>query len=442
MRRAITLLVLISALGVVASVFGQGPGFGGKPEVFEPILIVDWAAFQSDQPDKTHLELYYQIYNFGLQFVPDGREFVASYEITVLVFDDDGDQTSSYDRSRQVRAASLAQTKSRHDYRTSQVNLDLLPGKYSVRFALTDQGSKAVVNRVVKVTLPDFTDNRPALSGVEFAQSTGQKSDSDGVFDKGKLVVVPSVSRAFGGEDDKRLLFYVELYQGSDSLERMVVETIVRQRARGMVYRDTLHVTMDNPMNCQLREISLADMPPGDYELTVTLYGRRMKKLMDRTEPFSILWTQEALLKLDWKTAIGQLSYIASSTELSRIKKATSYEDRRAAFDAFWTQRDPTVGTAENEAKREFYRRINVANRQFSGLRREGWKCDRGRIYIINGEPDQIDDEPYSPNTVPYQIWHYYREGKYRRFVFVDKNEDGDYRLEYPYDGLNQRPDF
>lgn len=47
-----------------------------------------------------------------------------------------------------------------------------------------------------------------------------------------------------------------------------------------------------------------------------------------------------------------------------------------------------------------------------------------------------------SPDALPYQIWHYYREGAYRRFTFVDENEDGDYRLQFPYDGLNQRPDF
>ncbi|MCH7812627.1 MAG: GWxTD domain-containing protein [Planctomycetes bacterium] len=74
--------------------------------------------------------------------------------------------------------------------------------------------------------------------------------------------------------------------------------------------------------------------------------------------------------------------------------------------------------------------------------RREGWETDRGRIYIIYGHPDQLEDWPYSPNARPYQEWHYYRDGRYKRFLFIDKNEDGEYRLAYPYDGLYQRPDF
>lgn len=421
----------------------QGPGFGGKSESFEPILQVDWAAFRGAEPGKTHLELYYQVYNFGLQFIPEGKEFVASYEITAVVFDDDGAQVSSYERDRQVRVATEVQTRSRYDYRTSQVNLDLPPGKYNVRFGLTDKGTSGVINRVMKVELPEFKGSQPRLSSIEFAQTTAEKqSDSDGVFDKEDRAIVPSVSRVYSGTEDKRLLFYFDLYAGTDTSENVVLETALRHDSRGLVFRDTVHLTLNEPVKHRLREVPIVDMVPGDYELTVVLFGRRMKKLDDRTEPFSIMWSEEALLKLDWKTALSQLSYIASSGELKDVKKAKSFEERKAAYEAFWEKRDPSVGTPDNEFKREFYRRVNVANRHFARMRREGWQSDRGRIFIIYGEPDQLDDEPYSPSYPPYQVWHYYREGRYRRFVFVDKDQDGDYRLQFPFDGLNQRPDF
>ena len=83
-----------------------------------------------------------------------------------------------------------------------------------------------------------------------------------------------------------------------------------------------------------------------------------------------------------------------------------------------------------------------MANRMFTIMNLDGWRTDRGRILITFGEPDQIDDYPFVANRWPYQEWHYYQQGRYRKFVFVDINEDGDYRLQYPYDGLNQRPDF
>ncbi|MBI5265820.1 MAG: GWxTD domain-containing protein [candidate division Zixibacteria bacterium] len=442
MKRRLFSITVLLVLVVSAGVCAQGPGFGGKAEIFEPILLVDWAAFRSTQPDKSHLELFYQVYNFGLQFVPDGKEFVASYEVTALVFDNDGNQVSSYERDRQIRVATLDQTRSRYDFRTSQVNLDLPPGKYNVRFALTDKGSKAVINRMVKVELRSFKGTQPQVSSLEFVQSSAPKPDSAGVFDKGQLVVVPSVSRAFSGSDDKRMAFYVEVYGRPDSSEPLILQTVLRHHSRGQVYRDTQRVVIDEPVERLLKEISIVDLVPGDYDMTLTAFGRRLKKIDEISGTFTVTWSQEALLKLDWKTALGQLGYIASSNELSQIKKAKTYDERKAAFDAFWEKHDLSPGTPDNEFKREFYRRVNIANRQFSGMRREGWRTDRGRVFIINGEPDEIEDEPYSPNYPPYQVWHYYREGRYRRFVFVDKNEDGDYRLQFPYDGLNQRPDF
>ena len=124
------------------------------------------------------------------------------------------------------------------------------------------------------------------------------------------------------------------------------------------------------------------------------------------------------------------------------MKKIEGYEDRIKAFNEFWLSHDPTPGTPENEVKIAFYGRVRIANENFGVMRRPGWKTDRGRIFIEFGPPDHLVDVPFSPESRPYQVWHYTSIGPYRRFLFIDENSDGDYRLQYPYDGLNQRPDF
>ena len=83
-----------------------------------------------------------------------------------------------------------------------------------------------------------------------------------------------------------------------------------------------------------------------------------------------------------------------------------------------------------------------MANANYGFLRRQGWETDRGRILVIYGVPDQIEDYPFALETYPSQVWHYYRKGRYRKFIFIDDNHDGDYRLQYPYDGLGINPDF
>ncbi|MCJ7586890.1 MAG: GWxTD domain-containing protein, partial [Candidatus Aminicenantes bacterium] len=83
--------------------------------------------------------------------------------------------------------------------------------------------------------------------------------------------------------------------------------------------------------------------------------------------------------------------YIITATERSVFLKLQTDRERELFIAAFWKQRDPTPGTPENEFKTEHFRRIAYANQQ---LGREGavpgWKTDRGRMYILLGEPLEI----------------------------------------------------
>jgi GWxTD domain-containing protein len=120
---------------------------------------------------------------------------------------------------------------------------------------------------------------------------------------------------------------------------------------------------------------------------------------------------------------------------MKAFKKAVTPDEKLRLWNDFWLKRDPTPGTPENEAKREYYRRIEYANVHFSILRKEGWLTDRGMVYITYGEPDQIEDHPFDIDSKAYQIWDYYQASDVRRFLFIDEWGDGDYRLQYPYDG-------
>ncbi|MCK4462311.1 MAG: GWxTD domain-containing protein, partial [candidate division Zixibacteria bacterium] len=288
------------------------------------------------------------------------------------------------------------------------------------------------------------TKNRkPTLSDIEFVMTARHNSQDSSVFSKGNLTVVPLVSREFSSDLNRnRLLYYLEIYQGSDSDESVFVEATVRRRWGSMVYRDSMTVSLEASVVRQLREISLDSLAPGDYTLELRLRGRRHKKLDERVTGFSIAWTQDAMLRSDYGSTLNLIGLIAEPNEISKLGKLKTYEERFDGITEFWLRRDPTPGTSTNEVRQEFFRRVRFVNRAYSFMRQQGWRTDRGRIYIKHGEPDEIDDYPFAPNSHPYQEWHYYRDGRYRRFTFVDENEDGDYRLVYPYDGLYMRPDF
>ncbi|MFN7974416.1 MAG: GWxTD domain-containing protein [Acidobacteriota bacterium] len=58
------------------------------------------------------------------------------------------------------------------------------------------------------------------------------------------------------------------------------------------------------------------------------------------------------------------------------------------AFEAlFWARRDPTPGTARNEFREEYARRLAYADGHFGTARQQGRKSDRGRVYCLLGAP-------------------------------------------------------
>ncbi len=118
------------------------------------------------------------------------------------------------------------------------------------------------------------------------------------------------------------------------------------------------------------------------------------------------------------------VAYIITEEEKQAFKRLSTDEERENFIENFWARRDPTPDTEENEYKEEHYRRIAYANDMFSsGV--QGWRTDRGRIYITFGPPDDKETHPSggtynrpreegggSTSTYPFEQWHYrYLEG-------------------------------
>lgn len=136
--------------------------------------------------------------------------------------------------------------------------------------------------------------------------------------------------------------------------------------------------------------------------------------------------------------------YIISAEERNAFLHLQTNEEREQFIEAFWQRRNPDPDSADNAFKDEHYRRIAYANEHYAaGL--PGWKSDRGRIYIVWGPPDNIDEHPTGGNyerpadegggetsTFPFEDWHYkYLEGIGENIdlEFVDTTMSGEYHF-------------
>ena len=85
------------------------------------------------------------------------------------------------------------------------------------------------------------------------------------------------------------------------------------------------------------------------------------------------------------ETMIPPLAYLASAEEMYRMKAA----DRpKSALDDFWISCGGNIDKAR-ELIRIYYTRVLYSNYYFTSYK-EGWRTERGMIYIIYGPPDKV----------------------------------------------------
>ena len=118
--------------------------------------------------------------------------------------------------------------------------------------------------------------------------------------------------------------------------------------------------------------------------------------------------------------------YIITPQEKRAFLSLKTDEERNQFVEAFWRRRDPNLDTDQNEFRDEHYARIAHANHNFAFGQVPGWRTDRGRIFILHGQPDQVQ------KTSAGEVWTYrYIQGigAIVSFQFVETKGTGDYHL-------------
>ena len=128
------------------------------------------------------------------------------------------------------------------------------------------------------------------------------------------------------------------------------------------------------------------------FIFALTLYSKQNPDLPEK----HTIWIKEEVV------------YIITPKEKEVFYKLENDRERELFIEEFWRQRDPTPGTPRNEFKEEHGRRIEYADKKFGRATPvDGWRTDRGRIYITLGRPYQM--QRYATLDVhPIEIWYYH----------------------------------
>jgi GWxTD domain-containing protein len=154
---------------------------------------------------------------------------------------------------------------------------------------------------------------------------------------------------------------------------------------------------------------------------------------------FQDMFAQKTQLPAQYKKWLEEEAvYIITPVERDVFLKLQTDRERDLFINAFWKHRDPTPNTPDNEFKTEHYRRINYANHFYGrSSPMPGWRTARGRIYIILGEPNDIQRFEGKSGIYPTEIWFYQNKADLGlppgfNIVFFQHGGLGDYELYSP----------
>jgi len=189
-----------------------------------------------------------------------------------------------------------------------------------------------------------------------------------------------------------------------------------------LIHSDRLEKRAEDRVTREIIALSLNDTKIGNYFFRVEiLIGDRR---FERYVPFTIRWRDDTAEISSLDEAINNLVYLVDSTDSLSTVLNYDQKSKREWFQTFWGKLN-SEGDDKNILMDEYYRRVNFSNVNFSAGMREGWKSDRGQIFIIFGEPDEIQKYEYARNVKPYEVWVYYGRGRQFIFDYIA----GDYKL-------------
>jgi GWxTD domain-containing protein len=380
----------------------------------------EYLDFKSEQANKTRVDVFLQIPYNEVQFIKKGDDFEANYTATVSIFDKDKEKLIAEKIwNEKITTKDFKQTTSRRNFNLSLRSFDLPPGEYTFRSAYEDKDSRKTYSKEDIVKVRDVS--------ADFAISDIMIVEKKTVVN-GENKILPNIKKQVSARKGGLLVFY-EIYSDTNSVFQ--IEYNISDKNDVFVSVKTIK-QLDKGKNQVFYTVPDSTISMGDYEVSITLRDIENHKLASATQPFISRWSGFPSTAKNIDEAIEQLVYIASPSEIDYIEDGKTKDEKIERFREFWKKKDPVPSTEENEVFNEYYRRVSIANANFSHYIK-GWKTDRGMVLIILGNPNNIERHPFEVDSKPYEVWDYYQLNQ--SFVFVDETGFGDYRLVTPLTG-------
>ena len=353
----------------------------------------------------------------AFSFTRENDRFRASYIVAVEARRN-GTVVARTESNQTVRVVSFKETQRADESVLFQQQLLVLPGTYTISVLVRDGNTSRSGTQEKEIVVPVFG-GRPSTPIIA-------------------VEVTPRVTAATGPEllanarstivlgRDTELPLYLEVRDSA--LAGVPLNVAIRDDKGNALWQDSVVLPHRADLASTVVRIPVAGLGVGIVQAAVWRTGQADTV----TQPVLISFGDD-LPVASFDEMIGYLRFFASTSRLSALKTGTP-QQRATAWAAFLRETDPISITPQNEALRDYFQRIRVANERYRDDGAAGWLTDRGMTYTALGEPDQVlDNNNQGSQDLSIgqrgrlQAWDYTSERL--RLIFQDQSGFGRWRF-------------
>jgi GWxTD domain-containing protein len=348
----------------------------GRISSVGPIPFVGNFALLAGRGDSTMLHLGLSLENRSLSFQRDAGAFTARYRVDVTL-GRAGLPPIQATSNELVRVGSFQETQRGEEAVFFHQGFLLAPGSYQLGIVVRDLAAGAASRAERTVEVPTFGPGTLSAPSMVY-----QVRSRTAVTDSFHVILNPRGTVSHGGGDT--LYLYVEAYRFSGPTK---IPVTVRDEQDSLVFRTEIDFT--GGKSVEGRIVRLASDAPPLGELTIAVGEGPSARTVQALVSFARGW-----VVTNYDNLLSLLRFFPYEPGLLNQLRGAKAADRGRLWRQFWELTDPMPETPENEALDRYFTRIAIANDQFRDEAGEGWRTDRGEVFITLGEPDQVYETP------------------------------------------------
>jgi GWxTD domain-containing protein len=391
----------------------------------------DFSVFRGSQT-KSIVEVYFSFSQNSLMHIKSGNDFIGVANTQIIIKDK---LTSSEIFNEIFGLQSLVKDTSSKKLLSKligQQNLSIPIGNYEITFIGYDQNKQERKDTIkLSLDLKQFDNTRSTMSSLQLSSFIEKSSEVSSIFYKNGLEITPNPNLLFGNNLN-RVYYYIEIYNSASDFKSDSSKFIVHitDQTGKILIEKRKNVNINNDIYAETNAFNIDSLPTGSYTLKAELIDNIAIKSVIREKKFYVfnsmkkenysinddrgfLQSEFIILKEEQiEDEFDKIIYLRSTSDNKAWDDLKTLDDKRKFLYNFWKKRDINPLTPRVEAREDYFKRIKEANKLYKQSFTDGWKSDRGRIYVIYGIPSDVEKHFMEADVRNYEIWKYdYVEG-------------------------------